>query len=150
MKVMVRIVSESDAEIKVCQLSKTTSSIQGLFVLALACCCLLSDVSAAPLPAPLIDPLSATIGAAGGIFYTSHTGLFLRTRYLTPQPNTLPISILRIWFLLRWGDSGKQHPSRLPAHWQGAHHQRAPPCKAFLARLLLGKLSQQEFHFIKQ
>jgi len=58
-------------DIKVCKLLKTTSFIQGLFVLALACCCLLSDVSAAPLPGPLIDPLSATIGAAGGVILAS-------------------------------------------------------------------------------
>ena len=38
---------------------------QGFFVLALACCCLLTEVSAAP--APIIDPLSATIGAAGAV-----------------------------------------------------------------------------------
>ena len=38
---------------------------QGFFVLALACCCLLNEVSAAPVP--IIDPLSATIGAAGAV-----------------------------------------------------------------------------------
>ena len=43
---------------------------QGLFVLALACFCLLSEVSAAPAPAPepILDPLSATIGAAGDVY----------------------------------------------------------------------------------
>merc|ERR1712080_347706 len=92
------------------QREQLNMKVMGLFVLAVACCCLLSDVSAAPLPAPLIDPLSATIGAAGGAILASS----------------------------------------LPAHWQGAHHQRASPCKAFLARLLLGKLSQQELHFVKQ
>ena len=73
MKVMVRT-SElnlvSCDECKSLKLSKTTS-IQGFFLLALACFCLLSDVSAAPLPQPLLDPLSATIGAAGGVSYDS-------------------------------------------------------------------------------
>ena len=49
--------------------------MQGLFVVALACCCLLSDVSGAPAPAPapapIIDPLSATIGAAGDLYWSS-------------------------------------------------------------------------------
>ena len=55
-------------------------------------------------------------------------------------------SVLRIWFRLRWGNSGKQHPSHLPAGWQGSHHQRASPSKAlknystsFLKRLSLSK-----------
>ena len=72
MKVMVRLaelnLSSKSDKCKSLKLSNT-NSIQGLFVLALAICCLLSDVSAAPLPAPLLDPLSATIGAAGGVFY---------------------------------------------------------------------------------
>ena len=29
----------------------------------------------------------------------------------------------------RWSHSGEQHPSHLPPHWQGSHHQRAPPGK---------------------
>ena len=47
--------------------------MQGLFVLALASFCLLSDVSGAPAPAPapILDPLSATIGAAGDLYWSS-------------------------------------------------------------------------------
>ena len=86
MKVMVRLaelnLSSKSDECKSLKLSNT-NSIQGLFVLALAICCLLSDVSAAPLPEPLLDPLSATIGAAGGVLHCSPEKKIVEI--LTPQ-----------------------------------------------------------------